>query len=154
MRQMRRLTSAFLLGLVALLLATAPASAGVSWCRTDPIVSFNGKVTNTYISTYAEVLKGRASGPTKVVYTFPAGVNARLLYTDNGFGHGYDVQFHTSKAMKVTANGSIPVKIEVLVPAHKPMPVILEWMPESRGVITARAKGNTNRWITLYVTVP
>jgi hypothetical protein len=149
----RRISLSAMICVLALLVLAMPASASVRWCRTDPVVDFNGMTTNTYVSTYAEALHGAVTGPTKVVYRLPSGVKSRLRYTDNGFGYGYDVVFEYDKRMKVNPDGTIPVEILVHVPAGKPMPIIVEWEPVSVGAVTASAKGTTNKWITVRGTV-
>jgi hypothetical protein len=139
--------------ILTFVLLSLPATASVRWCRTDPVVDFNGMTTHTFVSTYAEALHATVTGPTKVVYRVPAGVKPRLRYTDNGFGYGYDVVFEYDKKMKVNPDGTIPVEIRVHVPAGRPMPVVVEWQPASTGAVTASAKGTTNKWIVVRATV-
>ena len=150
---MRRYLLSTSLALLALLLLALPAGAGVSWCRSDPIISLNGKVSNTWVLTPNEIFLERANAPTRVVYTIPEDVEAELLFTDEGFGLGYEVRFVSSRTMSVNPDGSIPVKVAIFVPSNKSFPVMVQWEPVGHGV-TASANGVTNNWISITTVMP
>jgi hypothetical protein len=151
---MRRFLFAIPLGLIAMLLLATPALAGVSWCRADPMISLNGKVSNTWVSTPKEKFLERATGPTEVVYTIPAGVEHELIVTDNGFGYGYDVRFIESASMHVNADGSIPVHVAVYVPSSTKMPVRVEWEPVDGSGVIATVTNTSNKWISFTTVMP
>ena len=149
---MRRMLITATMALLALLVGTMPAQAGVTWCRADPIFSVNGKIAHVYVSTYHENLN-KAMAPTRVKITVPAGASTKLLYMDNGFGYGYDVTFHQSRSLSVTSSGT-QVKVEVYVPATKRQPVIVEFLPASLGYVTLKRNGTTNGWVTFTAVIP
>ncbi len=111
---MRRYTSALLLGLIALLMVAAPAGAGVSWCRADPIVSLNGTQVQVWVAMPDQYV-GLVNGPINVQFVTPSTVQRYVVMTDSGFnGYGETVSF--SNKNKVQSNGAFSTNITVTVP--------------------------------------
>ena len=123
-RRIRLLPALVLLALVLALQAQA-AGAGRGWCRKDPIVEVGGKELRVYVASPNDIL-GTATGPTRVEVAVPSGVNARLVWADDGFGYGYEVAFAESGALAATPRGT-EVRVEVVVPAaHDALPVAVD----------------------------
>ena len=140
-----------LLGLVVVwfLLATG-ADARPTWCRTDPVVQIDGQTVHIYLSSYL-AMNDAATGPTQIVVTVPTGVEAVLRAADPGFGgHGYDVRFAESAALKTTPR-RLQVHVAVYAPAtDDSLPVVVDVVPFGDGRIAGgSASGTANAWILL-----
>ena len=141
---MRPLLTALSLGILALLMLAAPAGAGVTWCRVDPIVSLNGTVVQILVAVPDQYVAA-VNGPIAVDIATDRTVTHELLFTDAGFnGHGETVafsdyfQYHPPRSLlanefpaqikvSVPMNGSLlpvggpPVPVEVtVIPANGP----------------------------------
>ena len=148
---MRRVSVSLLLGVLALLLISAPASAGRAWCRSDPVVIINGSIADVFISS-SLLAPLQVTGPTQVVITLPE--NASILaISDLGFLHGEVVTVKRSSALHVTAQG-VEFMIDVYVPAkNTALPVTVDFAPRILGILwPASASGTSNQWIHLAVT--
>jgi hypothetical protein len=128
----RKLSASLCLVLLALVIFAAAASAGVTWCRSDPIVELNGKRVQIWVAV-PEQYASQVSGPIQIEINAPAVVNRQLLLTDAGFnGQGESVSFTTNNGtllpdgsfymtfiIQVPMNGvytTVPVHIEVVNP--------------------------------------
>jgi hypothetical protein len=140
---------ALLVSLLTLALAVPGTSAGVGWCRDDPLVVIDGKVANIFVSAKFRDLP-KVTGPTEFVVTTPVGVAGALAVEGPGFGYGEDVRFAESRSLKVTPEG-IEVWIKVRVPARSDtMPIRVEFAPQVVGVLQPTiAHGKANEWISL-----
>ncbi len=127
----------------ALLPALAPRRAGAfrRWCRVDPVFRIGGETAHLYVAARVRNMRqarALATGPTKLVLFVPAGVEARYLASDDGFGHGYDVE--VEEAADLDGAGEVlPVRGTVTVPMARdgvpvPVPIRVEFVPR-------RAKG-------------
>jgi hypothetical protein len=143
-----------MLVLAALLLAlqVQGATAGLGWCRSDPVVTIDGRLADIFVSAPLDAPL-KVTGPTKIVVTVPVGVEARLVLADLGFGKGEEVSFAQSRALKKTATG-IEVQVAVYVPATDgTMPVKVEFAPGLLGLLRpASAQGTANAWVVLNTT--
>jgi hypothetical protein len=147
---MRRFSVSLLLGLLALLLVSAPASAGRAWCRTDPIMIINGNIADLFISS-SLLAPLQVTGPTQVVVTLPQGVSI-LAIPDLGFLHGEKITVKRSDALHVTPKG-IELMFDVYVPAKTSLPVQVDFAPRVLGILwPTSASGVTNQWVHLAVT--
>jgi hypothetical protein len=148
---MRRVSVSLLLGVLALLLVSAPASAGRAWCRTDPIMIINGQIADLFVSS-SLTAPLQVTGPTQVVVTLPQGVSF-LAIPDLGFLHGEKVTVKRSDALHVTSQG-IEVMFDVYVPAKTTaLPVEVDFAPRVLGILwPTSASGTSNQWIHLAVT--
>ena len=164
-----------------LALRVRAAAALRTWCRTDPVIAINRRVANIFVSG-PEGAGSLTTGAIKVVVTVPTGfakktavsegrstrawrdrarrgtedngVTTRLISTDHGFGHGYQVVFVESSRSSRPGRGAIPVKVAIFVPAtDDAMPVLLEWQPERLGRVTAQRRGTANAWVALRTSI-
>lgn len=112
---MRRIVSAVTLGLLAMLVLTMPVTAGVTWCRSDPIVRFNGTDVQVLVGVPLEYVP-YVNGPVEVKFLVPRDVTREVIFIDAGFnGHGEKVWIDDSSG-KVASDGSFDVTIVVKVP--------------------------------------
>lgn len=146
---MHRMLIAVTLAFTALLVAGMPVSAGVGWCRTDPIVLIDGRVVNITI-TGPLVAPLKVTGPNIVVVKTPPNVPTQLVLTDLGFLHGEIVRFETSDDLQVTPEG-VEVEVRVFVPAwDTDMYVGVELGQDIVGILfPSRAEGTANEWVVL-----
>ncbi len=132
------------MGLIALLMVAAPASAGVSWCRSDPIIMVDGQVANILVSKDANH-KAKITGATLLVVEVPSGSDYRLIDMDNGFGFGYQITFVENSNL-VSKNGFVEVRVKVMVPADdSSLPVRVELQPQGK-VKSFNKVGSANEW--------
>ncbi len=132
---------------LALALTAHGATAGISWCRTDPVVDIGGKRAHVLVASPVDVV-AKATGPTRVVIAVPAGVSTQLIEADNGFGHGWTVSFAHSDQLRVAAQG-IEVRVSTYVPASATMPVLTD--VTNGGAVLGSSMGTTNGWTTTKV---
>lgn len=142
---MRRTTMALVLGLLAMLVLTMPAAAGVSWCRTDPVIEVNGRKAHIYISKDANY-KAAITGPTVLVVHVPKGSSYRLIEADNGFGFGYAVTFVEDSKL-VARTGYVDVRVQAYVPADDSAHAVrVELHPDDPAKLKFNKVGTANMW--------
>ncbi len=89
----KRFLSALLMGLLAIIVVTVPAFAGVSWCRADPIVRLNGTDVQIWVAV-PEQYQSLVNGPIEVSIGVPGSVSREVVLLDSGFnGYGETVTF-------------------------------------------------------------
>ena len=89
----RRLLLGSSLAMVLVFALGIVGQAGYSWCRADPIVSFNGTPVQIYVEI-PEEYQSLVNGPIKFNINYPSGVTPEVLYTDDGFnGYGEEIRF-------------------------------------------------------------
>jgi hypothetical protein len=142
---------ALVLMAIAMVFSVTGASAGVGWCRTDPVIMVDGDVADIFVSAPIEAPL-KVTGPTKIVISTPPEVDAVLIASTLGFGKGEVVEFEQSESLKVRAEG-IDLRIRVFVPAtDEELPVLVEFAPRILGVLTPMsAQGTANDWISFRV---
>ncbi len=140
---------ALTLSILALALAAPSVSAGIGYCKADPVVAVDSQLADIFIGVLFDDL-GKVNGPTEIVVSTPVGVDAQLAIATAGFGYGEIVSFAESPSLQVTLEG-IEVRIKVRVPASTDaMPVLVEFAPDVVGVLQpSKAEGNANHWISL-----
>ena len=110
----KRFSTAFLMGLLALLIAAMPTLAGVTWCRADPIVRLNGTDVQIWVAVpaaYAPLV----NGPIDVTVKTPSAVTREVVFLDAGFnGYGETVSF--ADIRDGTKGGAFDMKVAVRVP--------------------------------------
>ena len=115
-RQSLRFISGGAIALAAPLIGSArSAEAGISWCRTDPLITVNGKTGHVYVESTAEMWTSR-SGPIQVTVVAPVGSEASAVPLDHGFGLGYTILFREDAGLKRLGSFS-EVRVEVVAPA-------------------------------------
>jgi len=130
-------------------LAVPSASAGIGYCKVDPVLVIDGRVADIFVGVPFSDL-GKVTGPTEYVVSTPVGVDGDLALTALGFGHGEIVYYEETPSLNVTSEG-IEVRIKVRVPASSDaMPVLVEFAPRIVGILNPTvAEGNANEWISL-----
>jgi hypothetical protein len=109
---MRRFSVSLLLGALALLLVSAPASAGRSWCARDPIVRIDGTDVQVWVAIPDEFVP-YVKDKVKVKFAAPKGSNRQIVFTDDGFnGKGEEISWGDSHP---TTDGTKPLDAEVRV---------------------------------------
>jgi len=89
------------------------ASAGRLWCKSDPIVSLNGRLVDLTVSIPLDMLLA-VNGPIQITIWTPATVDRHVILSDVGFfGHGSVVTFRNSGQIQ---GDSIPTVIRISVP--------------------------------------
>lgn len=147
-----RLIRFALFAVIVLALLAGPwvqgASASKAWCRTDPVVVIDGHITDVFVAGPLEALLV-ATGPTEIVVTVPAGIDAWLLLADVGFGRGVNVSFAESDDLTASRSG-VEIDVAVFVPASKNIPVRVEVAPRLLGILwPSSAEGTANQWFSL-----
>jgi hypothetical protein len=104
---------------VMLLTALAPsADAGRQWCRGDPVVAVAGTKVSIEVANPDEHQR-RAVGPLKDIVYVPAGINASVVWLDEGFnGLSEEVVIVPSQRHRVARTG-ISISAQATVPADR-----------------------------------
>jgi hypothetical protein len=111
---MRRLAWSLAIAATAVLILVTPATAGVSWCRADPIVLLNGAEVQIWVAI-PEEYERLVTGPALVTISTPPTVDTEVVHLDAGFnGHGEEVVF--KRRGKMDTDGSFDVDITVTIP--------------------------------------
>ena len=124
----RQMLAALVCGLMAALVLAMPASAGVSWCRADPIVAIEGYRVQMWIGVPQEYVQ-HVNGPVSFKIDTPSNFSRRVVMTDAGFnGHGETVQWgntwgQVKLTVKVPMNQAaigwgtqVPVELTIVSP--------------------------------------
>lgn len=112
---LRRFATAATLGLLAVIILAFPATAGVNWCRSDPIVRLNGTDVQILVAVPEEFVKF-VNGPIHVKIKAPKDVEREIIMTDAGFnGHGEKVSMNGRRGA-INADGSFDIEVRVHVP--------------------------------------
>lgn len=141
------------LAALAVALSVQSAAAGRVWCRTDPVVVIDGVLVDIWISSTTDAFLV-ATGPTRIDVTVPVGTSTATIISDVGFGHGYDIRFLESRALRRTAN-LLQVWVAVYVPASdRTLPIRVDFAPRIVGILApASAEGTANSWVRLRSSV-
>lgn len=124
----KRLSAALITGMLAMLILTIPASAGVTWCRADPIVEVEGYRVQILVGV-PEGYEQYVNGPIKTKIDVPRGLTRKVIFLDAGFnGYGETVTWgDLSNAVRLTVQvpmdqnrlGSgvtVPVEVTIISP--------------------------------------
>jgi hypothetical protein len=111
-----RRSAAILIGLLALLVFAAPASAGRTWCARDPIVRIQGVELQIWVAVPQEYVP-YVNGPIKVNIQTPTWAEGELVFADAGFnGHGEVVTFSDMPGNNTASETNTQAKVTVSVP--------------------------------------
>lgn len=124
------------------------AAAGISWCRNDPHVVINGIELNVY----PERIEGEPNaciGAIRMNFYVPVNASCAVLASDQGFGHGYDIDFIP------TANyRGNQYRLEMYVPAsNSSMSVRLNCDPVDPKTKSSIKSGKANSWISVITKI-
>ena len=127
-RPRRQVIAALFCGLLATLVLTMPAFAGVSWCRADPIVRIHGYQIQMWVGV-PEGYEQHVTGPISFRIETPPGIERTVVMTDSGFnGYGERVSWgDTWGQVKLTvkvpmnqdaigAGVQVPVELTIVSP--------------------------------------
>jgi hypothetical protein len=141
---------AFFVALVCAIVIASPASAGRVWCRQDPVFSVAGTQVNVDVAIWEEHVE-RVTGPVMVTLFVPEGVEAVLLWQEEGFnGFGEVVTIETSDRLRVTDRG-VRIRVEVTVPASRNNTPVLVDVTTGGETVTVSGKANRSIPVTLLV---
>jgi hypothetical protein len=138
---------------ILMIVSASTATAGVGWCRSDPVIMVNGNISDIFVSAPLDALLV-VTGPTQIVVTTPPDVDAVLIASTLGFGHGEVVAFEQSRSLKVSDEGT-ELRIQVFVPAtDDQLPVLVEFSPRLIDILSPiTSEGTANDWISFRVVV-
>ena len=146
----RRLVPSLVLVVVVLLAAAAPADAGRKWCQKDPAFLVAGIYVSVDVAVYADQTP-HVTGPIGVTLFVPAGIDASVAFTEDGFnGHGEAVAIVADERLQTTGRG-IQIRVVVQVPAAIGMPANGTVSPGAGKPVTVN--GQTNNAIRINATV-
>ena len=112
---MRPLLVVFLAALLAL---PQQVHAGITWCKSDPVVRLNGTLVDVQIAIPLEY-QLLVNGPTRFEIQTPGSVTRALYLSDPGLNlQGIQVDFVTNQALKVNGK-QFQTRIKVTVPIDK-----------------------------------
>jgi hypothetical protein len=122
------------------------ASAAIGWCRTDPLITVNGRTGHVYIES-SEAMLSSTTGPILVEVRVPVGSVAAAIPLDNGFGRGYTITFVEDPRQFVRGSYS-EVRVAVYVPAvDGSLPVKVTFHADSPSLAESNKSGTANNWI-------
>ena len=148
-RRFARLLAGGSLALVAGgVLAAEPASAGIGWCRADPVLKINGKTYHIYVSGPSDLLTA-STGPIRLKVTVGGNVRASLSKPDAGFGDGWSFSLSVSSGLTTLPGPYYELKASVYVPAKGDYPILVETRDMESGAWST-VNGRTNS--TVYAT--
>ncbi len=111
---MRRLVISTLIPILAILVLTLPARAGLIWCKSDPVVSLNGTLVDIQVDIPLDYVP-LVNGPTRIEIQTPKSVVRELILSGPGFnGYGEEVLFTDGGG--IVQDNQIPTTIKVRVP--------------------------------------
>jgi hypothetical protein len=126
---------------------TRETDASIVWCRTDPIVTVNGRSFHVYVLS-TEEMYWQATGPTEIIVKYPQGTSAsgQLVPGDNGFGRGYNLNLQPTSGLQASGN-SFQIRVAVRVGANdSSLPVRMEAVRSSDGRLLASKEAYANNW--------
>jgi hypothetical protein len=141
---MRRLVCTVALALLATLASVRGGEAISGWCRTDPVITLDGRVASIWVTT--EVFPDWAPGTTAtIVVQIPVDVTPSVVFIDPNHGfQTFSISFLANPAMKKREN-SIDVRIMVMtvIPRAQGTGAGVEWAMNAAGDPIAAATYGT-----------
>jgi hypothetical protein len=144
-RALARLLTPLALALM-LVLQVNTASAGIGWCRTDPLITVNGRTGHVYLDSTDAMLTS-ATGPILLEVRVPVGSTTAAVPLDSGFGYGYIITFKEDAELGIRGYFS-EVRVSVFVPADdSSLPVRVTFHADSPSLDDSRKTSTANAWI-------
>ncbi len=137
-------------GLLGGALTVAPvrrALAGLAWCRTDPVVRIDGRRLDIGVEAQETMLDNR-TGPIKVRVQIPENSTFAVVYADNGFGLGYDIDPVRLAGLE-REPGRTQYRVRVYCPSSASELVHIYTDPLDSNHGSAFNTGLANDWITV-----
>ena len=141
-RQFARLVAGGALALAGGALLAERASAGIGWCRADPVLTINGKTYHIYVSGPSDLLTA-STGPIRLKVTVGGNARVSLSDPDAGFGDGWSFSVSVSSTLQTLPGPYYELKASVYVPATGDYPIIVETQNMQTGAWSS-AEGRTN----------
>lgn len=133
-----------------LLVQAQSASAGIGWCRADPLVTVNGRTGHVYVDS-TEAMYSSAKAPIKVEIRVPVGSITAAVPLDNGFGYGYTISFVEDASLNIRGGingGYSEVRVNVYALAKdRRLPVRVTFHADSPDLNDSVVEGTANEWI-------
>ena len=115
-----------MVSLIAALVAISPASAGRSWCRSDPDVLLERTHVQVVVAVPDEYVS-LVNGPTWMRFNIPSDVDRQLVATDAGFNNlGYTVTYSTSfQPNKFDPKFAVNLTVKVPISGNVKAPILV-----------------------------
>jgi hypothetical protein len=114
---MRRIVAKLAIVLFALVSWVAPASAGMTWCKSDPVVTLNNAIVDVSVAIPLEYVP-LVNGPVQYEIQTPVFTKRQVILNDVGYnGHGSKVIFKDGSG--TVQDGQIPTTVRVYIPIDK-----------------------------------
>jgi len=114
---MRRILAKFAVVLFTLVSWAAPASAGMAWCKSDPVVTLNNAIVDVSVAIPLEYVP-LVNGPVQYEIQTPVSTKRQVIVNDVGYnGHGSEVIFKDGSG--TVKDGQIPTTVRVYIPIDK-----------------------------------
>jgi hypothetical protein len=124
----------------------AGVEAGITWCRTDPVITVNEKTFHVYVLSTQAMFQQR-TGPTEIIVKYPQGTTAtgKLLPNDKGFGLGYNLNLQSTSGLSKSGT-KFQIKVAVRVGANdNSLPVRMD-AERPNGTLLATKTATANNW--------
>jgi hypothetical protein len=129
---MKRVMLSIVIPLLVMLVSVLPVNAGLTYCKSDPIIQLNGTLVDISVAIPLKYVP-LVNGPVSYEIQTPKSTVRELILSDAGYnGHGITVTFTDGGIEK---NGWIPTKIKVRVPIDKSQLDVDEVVPAKLSVL-------------------
>jgi len=130
---MRRFVVAVVVGALALVVDVAPASADLTWCKKDPVITLDGAVVDLSVAIPWEYVP-LVNGPVRYEIQTPVVTKRHLILNDLGYnGYGSEVVFKDGSG--TVQDGQVPTTVRVSIPIDKSRLAPGEVVPAELSVI-------------------
>jgi hypothetical protein len=148
-RALARLLTPLALALM-LVLQVNTASAGIGWCRTDPLITVNGRTGHVYLDS-TDAMMTSATGPILLEIRVPVGSTTAAVPLDSGFGYGYSITFKEDAEL-ATRGPFSEVRVSAFVPAKdSSLPVKVTFHADRANLRESIKTSTANTWILTRV---
>ncbi len=135
---MRRLIVTIGMVLGAVFGVVTPASADLTWCKKDPVISLNGAVVDLSVAIPWKYVP-LVNGPVRYEIQTPPTTDRKLVVNDLGYnGYGSEVVFKDGSGTVETRE--IPTTVRVYIPIDKKSLPPGEAVPAELSMITSNVK--------------
>ncbi len=142
--------------ILAVLVLVLPASAGYTWCKSDPVISLDGTLVDITVAVPLEYVPA-VNGPINIEVKTPKTVQRELVLSDLGYnGHGVVVVFTDGsgvvqdKEFQADIMVEVPVDSSQLAPGEV-VPVEVTVLPDNALPVTIEGTSNKTK-VELMIT--
>jgi hypothetical protein len=107
--------------------ASAPAGAGRLWCKTDPIISLDGRLVDITVSIPLDMIVA-VNGPVQITVWTPNTVERHVIVPDLGL-LGYRTEVVFKDTLAAVQDNRIPTYIKVVVPIDQTIVTSADTVP-------------------------